>query len=219
MRPRGSTDLDGGLREGFRVQTAREQADVHGRNRRILLLTDAMLNTGNVNQDLVSEVGKRFEADGIRVTGVGVGREFNDTMLNKLTEKGKGAYVYLGSEAVVDRVFGAGFDSLVQTIAHDVRFSIDLPDSLAMEKFYGEESSTNPEDVQPIHYYAGTSQLFLQDLKIRDGKLNPKDPVVFQIEYRDAVTGEPHTQVFHATVGALLEGDGHNLDKAQALMA
>ena len=25
-----------------------------------------------------------------------------------LTEKGKGAYVYLGSEAVVDRVFGVG---------------------------------------------------------------------------------------------------------------
>lgn len=219
MQPRGSTDLDGGLREGYRIQTARDAGDVHHRNRRILLLTDAFLNAGNVDESLVSEIGKRFETDGIRVTGIGVGREFNDKMLDLITEKGKGAYVYLGSDAVVDRVFGSGFDSLTQTIAHDVQFSIELPESLAMKKFYGEESSTNAEDVQPVNYYAGTSQVFLQDLKIRDAKPNTKDEVTFRIKFREAATGEPAEQVFTTTVGALLEGDTHNLDKAQALMA
>ena len=42
----------------------------------------------------------------------------------------KGAYVFLGSERVVDRLFGQGFDALVQTIAEDVRFQLDLPPSL-----------------------------------------------------------------------------------------
>lgn len=219
MQPRGSTDLDAGLREGYRIQTGRSGAERHHRNQRILLLTDAFLNSGNVDQSLVSEIGKRFEDDGIRVTGIGVGREFNDTMLDKITEKGKGAYVYLGSEAVVDRVFGSGFDSLTQTIAHDVQFSIELPDSLAMKKFYGEESSTNAADVQPINYYAGTSQVFLQDLKIRDANPARQDRVTFRIKYREADTGEPNEQVFTTTVGALLDGDTHNLDKAQALMA
>lgn len=219
MQPRGSTDLDGGLREGYRIQTGRDEGDRHRRNQRILLLTDAFLNTGNVDQSLVSEIGKRFEDDGIRVTGIGVGRDFNDKMLDLITEKGKGAYVYLGSEAVVDRVFGSGFDSLTQTIAHDVQFSIELPDSLAMKKFYGEESSTNAADVQPINYYAGTSQVFLQDLKIKDGKAARKDRVTFRIKYREADTGEPAEQTFTTTIGALLDGDTHNLNKAQALMA
>lgn len=218
MQPKGSTDLDAGLREGYAIQTAREKADTHGRNRRMLLLTDANLNSGNVNESLVSEIGTRFEDDGIRVTGIGVGRRFNDRMLNKITEKGKGAYVYLGSEAVVDRVFGAGFDSLVQTIAHDVQFSIELPESLAMEKFYGEESSTNAADVQPINYYAGTSQLFLQDLRVKDGRADPKAEITFRAKYRDARTGEPAENTFTTTVGALLEADDHNLKKAQALM-
>ena len=219
MQPRGSTDLDAGLREGYGIQTARSEADVHGRNRRMLLLTDANLNRGNVDEDLVSEIGRRFDDDGIRVTGIGVGRNFNDRMLNEITEKGKGAYVYLGSEAVVDRVFGAGFDSLVQTVAHDVRFSIHLPESLAMERFYGEESSTKAEDVQPINYYAGTSQVFLQDLKVKDGRVDPKAEVVFKAAYRDARTGEPAEETFTTTVGALLEADDHNLKKAQTLMA
>jgi len=218
LSPKGSTDLDGGLREAYRIQSARPAGEVAKRNQRVVLLTDAELNSGNVDEDLVSEVGKQFEERDIRLSGIGVGRTFNDTMLDKLTEKGKGAYVYLGSEAVVDRVFGPGFDSLTRTIAHDVQFSLELPDSLAMERFYGEEASTVAADVQPIHYYAGTTQLFLQDLAIREGRLILDDPVRMRIRYTDAATGEPAEEVLHTTIGALVDGDTHNLHKGQALM-
>ena len=218
MQPTGSTDLDSGLRAGYDLITARSAQDRHHRNQRVMLITDAMLNTGNVNTDLVSDVGEAFDKHGIRLTGVGVGTDFNDEMLDKLTEKGKGAYLYLGSEAVVDRVFGIGFPSLVQTLAHDVRFQLKLPKTLAMERFYGEESSTDPEDIQPIHYYAGTSQLFLQDLAA-DPDLSVSDKVELVVHFRDAQTGEPDTEVFRSTVGEMLGADRHNVDKAQALMA
>lgn len=219
IRPNSGTNLDAGLQAAYQIQTARDQADVHGRNRRVLLITDALLNEGRVQESLVAQVGKNLEESDIRLSGVGVGRDFNDTMLDKLTENGKGAYVYLGSEAVVDRVFGPGFDALTRTVAHDVHFAIDLPDSLAMEKFYGEEASTNKEDVKPIHYFAGTTQLFLQDLKVGPSGLVRNDPITMRIEYRDAITGEPQVQELRTTVGALVDGDPHNLRKGQALMA
>ncbi len=218
MRPEGSTDVDLGLREAYRV--AKSHTGTQGRNRRMMLVTDALMNTGDVNPDTVSEIGKAFETDGIRLTGVGVGSEFNDEVLNRLTEKGKGAYVFLGSEAVVDRLFGpAGFASLTETIAHDVHFRLELPDSLAMERFYGEEASTTKEDVQPIHYYAGTSQLFLQDLRLKNGRIVADDPVELVIEYRDARTGEPETRSFRTTVGKMVKADPHNARKGLALMA
>jgi Ca-activated chloride channel family protein len=217
MQPRGSTNLDAGLKEAYRIATAHVDSDPQERNRRVMVVTDAFLNTGDVNTDTVSEIGKAYEQHGVRMTGVGVGREFNDTMLDKLTEKGKGAYVYLGSEAVVDRVFGLGFESLTRTIAHDVRFALTLPDSLAMEKFYGEEASTNPDDIQPINYYAGTTQLFLQDLAARSPKKG--DPVKLTISWKDAATGQAQEQAYTTTVGRLLAADSHNVDKAQALMA
>ncbi len=217
MQPRGSTNLDAGLKEAYRIATAHVDSDPQARNRRVMVITDAFLNTGDVNTDTVSEIGKAYEEHGVRMTGVGVGREFNDAMLDKLTEKGKGAYVYLGSEAVVDRVFGLGFESLTRTIAHDVRFALTLPDSLAVEKFYGEEASTNPDDIQPINYYAGTTQLFLQDLAARDPKKG--DAVTLTISWKDAVTGQAREQAYNTTVGRLLAADPHNVDKAQALMA
>ncbi|MCB9677245.1 MAG: VWA domain-containing protein [Alphaproteobacteria bacterium] len=217
MQPEGGTDMNLGLKEGYAV--ASRKADTHRRNRRVMAITDALLNTGDINHDTVSEIGKQVESDGIRLTGIGVGRDFNDDVLNKLTEKGKGAYVYLGSEAVVDRVFGDGFDGLVQTIAHDVRFKLDLPESLALERFYGEEASTVKEDIQPIHYYAGTSQVFLQDLKIHPKGLVPTDKVKLEVEWRDAMTGEPEKRTFHVTVDKMLEADPHNVRKARTLMA
>jgi Ca-activated chloride channel family protein len=218
LQPRGSTDLDLGLREGYRIANARSGGDVTGRNRRMMLISDALLNTGDVDPNTVSEVGRAYEQSGVRLTAIGVGRDFNDKVLDMLSEKGKGAYVYLGSEAVVDRVFGLGFRSLTETIAHDVRFALDLPPSLAMERFYGEESSTNPDDIQPINYYAGTTQLFLQDLKV-DGTAVRTDPVKLTIEYTDPDTGRRESEVFTSTVGALLDADPRNLHKGQALMA
>lgn len=217
LQPRGSTDLDKGLREGYRIATARPLDD--DRNARMMLISDALLNTGDIDPNTVSEVAKAYEKNDIRLTAIGVGRDFNDKILDMLTEKGKGAYVYLGSEAVVDRVFGLGFDSLTRTIAHDVRFRLDLPPSLAMERFYGEESSTNAEDVQPIHYYAGTSQLFLQDLKIRDRRLAAREELKLVVEYTDADSGQRLTQTWRGTVGDLLASDPRNLHKGQALIA
>lgn len=223
IQPRGSTDMDLGLREGYRIATAgltgSGRAEPPGRNRRVLLITDAELNTGSVNPDVVSEIGRAYERSGVRLTAVGVGRNFRDDVLDKLSEKGKGAYVYVGSEAVVDRIFGVGFESLTRTIAHDVQFSVDLPPSLAMERFYGEESSTDPTDVQPIHYYAGTTQLFLQDLRMKGKKPVTTDPVTFVITYTDPDTGEHRGQSWRTTVGALLDADPTNVNKGRALMA
>jgi Ca-activated chloride channel family protein len=219
ITPRGGTDLGVGLAEAYRLQTSRSEAETHGRARRVLIVTDALLNAGNVDPHLISDVGTAFDQHGIRLSGVGVGQTFDDQMLDRLTEKGRGAYVYLGSEAVVDRIFGSGFDSLVLTVASDVRFSLDLPASLAMGRFYGEEMSERAQDVQPIHYQSGTTQLFLQDLKLRDGGVVPGDPVTLRIDYRDAVTGEPAVQELRTTVGALLDSDPHNVRKGRALMA
>ncbi|MBN1334881.1 MAG: VWA domain-containing protein [Deltaproteobacteria bacterium] len=219
LRPRGATNLDLGLKEGYAL-AHRYAPDTRGqRNERVLLLTDAWLNTGDVRPDVVTEVGRALDAHDIRLTGIGVGRRFNDTVLDMLTEKGKGAYVYLGSEAVVDRVFGLGFEALTRTIAHDVRFALELPDSLAMLRFYGEESSRRAEDVQPIHYYAGTTQLFLQDVRVNPATLKPRDRVRLRITWTDALDARPREQVVATTVGWMLEADPHNVQKARALMA
>jgi len=216
--PRGPSDLSPGLEEAYRLHDARTAREKAHRNQRLLLLTDGNVNVGKMQPGLLGAMTARFDDDRLRITAVGLG-EANDRMLEALTERSKGSHVVVRSEAMADRVFGEGFDALTHTIAHDVQFHLELPDSLALRTFSGEEASTDPGEVQPVHYSAGTSQLFVLDLAVRPGPRDPDDPVRLRIDYRDAQTGEPAEEMFETTVGTLLAGDRDNLRKGRAAMA
>ena len=216
LRPMGSTDIHSGLRQGYAIADRSYQG--HHSNR-LVLITDALTNTGVTDEELISMISKYFDMRRIRLSGVGVGREFNDSLLDRLTEKGKGAYVFLGSEAETDAVFGEGFISLIETVALDVHFRLHLPKSLRMNVFYGEESSVYKEDVQAIHYFANTSQLFLSDLMARGGALRPQDDIMLSIEYQDPESGEQLVEEYAFNLGEVLQNEPYNTRKGKLIIA
>jgi hypothetical protein len=182
------------------------------------LITDALTNTGVTDEESIALVAKHYDDRRIRLSGVGVGSDFNDSLLDRLTERGGGAYVFLGSEAEVEAVFGRRFESLIQTIANDVHFRLSLPPSLGMQTFYGEESSTRKEDVLPIHYFAGTRQMFLSDVVARGGRLRPQDSVMLSVEYEDPETGAARLEEFAFVLGELSRNT-RNVQKARIIMS
>jgi len=215
LAPRGSTDLDSGVRKGYALADQSYQAAY---TNRVLLITDALANTGVTDPELMAMVSAHYDQRRIRLSGVGVGREFNDGLLDRLTERGKGAYVFLGSPAEVDAVFGARFVSLIETTANDVHFKLQLPPSLRMNVFYGEESSTVKEDVQAIHYFAGTSQLFLSDLMSRTPNLRSADSVMLSIEYDQPETGAKQFEDFAFNLGEI-SGSAELVKKGRLVMS
>jgi Ca-activated chloride channel family protein len=215
LRPRGSTDLHGGLKRGYALADASYQPTY---SNRVVMITDAQANTGVTDEEMIAVVGKHYDQRQVRLSAVGVGQGFNDSLLDRLTERGKGAYVFLGSPAEVDSVFGPRFDSLIETVATDVHFRLHLPPSLRMNTFYGEESSTVKEEVQAIHYFAGTSQLFLSDLMAKGGKLRPQDGIMLSIEYQHPETGTQMAEEFAFTLGEL-QHKVRNVQKGRLIMS
>jgi Ca-activated chloride channel family protein len=214
LRPEGSTDLHAGLTRGYELADRAYQPTY---SNRVIMITDALANTGETDEDLIATIGKYYDARKIRLSGVGVGTQFNDALLDRLTERGRGAYVFLGSEAEVDAVFGSRFVSLVETTAEDVHFRLHLPPSLRMNVFYGEESSVYKEDVQSIHYFANTSQLFLQDVMARGGPELFQDQIMLTIDYQDPETGQQQVEEYAWTLGDLANGR-RNVAKGRLLM-
>jgi len=214
MKPRGSTDLYSGLSKGYQLADKSYQPTY---SNRVMLVTDALANTGVTDSRSIAMVGKYYDERRIRLSGVGVGSDFNDEILDTLTERGKGAYVFLGSELEVDAVFGGRFISLLETTALDVHFQLHLPPSLRMNVFYGEEASAVKEEVQAIHYFANTSQLFFSELMARGGKIRPEDWIMMTIEYEDPETGASTMEEVAWNLGDIL-GASANIDKARTLM-
>ncbi|MEZ4380985.1 MAG: VWA domain-containing protein [Nannocystaceae bacterium] len=214
LLPRGSTDLYSGLSTGYQLADRSYQPTY---SNRVMLITDALTNTGVTDSQAIAMVGKYYDDRRIRLSGIGVGSSFNDELLDSLTERGKGAYVFLGSEAEVDAVFGGRFISLLETTALDVHFQLHLPPSLRMNVFYGEEASAVKEEVQAIHYFANTSQLFFSELMARGGKMRPEDWIMLTVEYEDPETGAETMEEVAWNLGDIA-GEAPNVDKARMLM-
>ena len=183
----------------------------------MLVITDALANTGVTDARTLGMVADWYDARRIRLSGIGVGREFDDALLDRLTEKGRGAYVFLGSAAEVDAVFGPRFSSLVETVANDVHFRLHLPPSLRMQAFHGEEASTVKADVQAVHFFADTSQLLLADLEAWEGTLRPQDDLMLEIEYQHPETGQVLVEDHVMSLGELTE-HADNVRKGELVM-
>ncbi|MCB1236416.1 MAG: von Willebrand factor type A domain-containing protein [Verrucomicrobiae bacterium] len=120
----GSTNGEGGIRLAYR--RARENF-VEGGVNRILLATDGDFNVGqDSDADLVRLVEHEAKS-GVYLTVLGFGTgNFNDSMLEKITNKGNGQFHYIdrleeGRRVLVEQASG----SLV-TIAKDVKIQVDF---------------------------------------------------------------------------------------------
>jgi Ca-activated chloride channel family protein len=216
IQPQGNTDLQVGLKRAYELA---EQNFRTGYNHRVLLITDALANTGETNPELLAMASRYFDRRQIRLSGIGVGKDFNDRLLDRLTERGKGAYVFLGSDAEVDAVFGKRFVSLVETVALDTHFLLHLPPSIRMNAFYGEESSSHRDEVQPIHYFANTSQLFFSELMARHGTVRSGDSIMLSIDYRDPQSGEKRVEEHAFTLDQIQRSfSSQNIAKARVIL-
>ncbi len=211
LSPRGSTNLHDGLLTAY--QLAERFYDPQKINR-VLLVTDAIANTGQLSPDLMASIGKYYDTRQIALSGIGLGLDFNDELLDTLTDRGKGAYLFVGLESALPRVFGEDFLSLLETTARNVHFQVTLPEGLHLETFYGEEVDTEKSQVQAIHYFANSSQLFFLDLK---GKAKT-DTLQLNVEFQDPNNEQNRNENFQASVSELTRYGRENISKARLIM-
>lgn len=214
LGPRGSTNLHAGLVEGYRLA---EQFYQPGKLNRVILITDAIANTGTLSPELMASIGKYYDSKKIALSGIGVGLDFNDELLDTLTDKGKGAYLFLGIKQAIPRVFGDDFVSLLETVARNVHFQATFPENMHLDVFYGEEVSTEKAEVQAIHYFANTSQLFLLDLIGKFKEENPK--FTLKMEFEEPSTGNKKVETVTRTLSEIQKNGTDNVNKARLIMA
>ena len=94
---------------------------------RVILSTDGDFNVGITNEDeLATYVGTRAKED-IYLTVHGYGRgDFNDSLLEKITNKGNGNYTFIDSRAEAVRVFKTQLSQTVSIVAKDAKIQVEF---------------------------------------------------------------------------------------------
>lgn len=122
LEVRGSTNLGAGVKVGYQEAVAGKRA---GANNRVVLLSDALANTGKTEaDDILEDIGEARKKHGITLFGVGVGSEYGDSLMEKLTNKGDGNTVYVSDPTEAARVFVQELPRNLQVRARDAKAQV-----------------------------------------------------------------------------------------------
>jgi Ca-activated chloride channel family protein len=120
----GSTNGGSGIKLAYQVA---EQNFIRGGVNRVILATDGDFNVGVTGDgELVSLIEeKRRNGVSLSVLGFGTGN-LNDSMMEKLADKGNGNYAYIDSESEARKALGEQAAGTLLTIAKDVKIQVEF---------------------------------------------------------------------------------------------
>ncbi|MFM9592906.1 YfbK domain-containing protein [Streptomyces scabiei] len=132
LEPTDSTNLAAGVETGY--ETAVEGLR-KGATNRVVLLSDALANTGSTDADTILEriAGERRE-HGITLFGVGVGSDYGDELMEQLADRGDGHTTYVSTEKEAEKVFCEELPRHVDLTARDAKAQVSF-DPATVEEF------------------------------------------------------------------------------------
>ncbi|MEU6503720.1 von Willebrand factor type A domain-containing protein [Streptomyces californicus] len=122
LRPARSTNVGAGVTLGYEesVEGHRE-----GATNRVVLLSDALANTGDTEaESILEKIDSARREYGITLFGVGVGSDYGDAFMERLTNKGDGNTTYVGDEEQARKVFVDQLPAHLEIRARDAKAQV-----------------------------------------------------------------------------------------------
>jgi len=135
----GSTNGGQGIRLAYKIA---EDNFIANGNNRVILATDGDFNVGLTSDDeLVKLVEQKRNSNiFLSVLGFGTGN-LNDSMMEKLSNKGNGNYAYIDSSEEARKALGTQVAGTLYTIAKDVKIQVEFnPAKVAGYRLIGYEN-------------------------------------------------------------------------------
>lgn len=149
LKTKGTTNLEAGLRDAYQEVSCRI-AQSRGFEQRVILITDAGLNTGITDESALLKLVTDFAHEGIGLTALGVGLNFNQKLIDGISTSRGGNYLFVQSGRDLLSFFDA-FDFLVTPVAHTLKVAVDLKNIDAkLEGINGVSRKQTPGKTWPL---------------------------------------------------------------------
>ena len=120
----GSTNGGQGIQLAYRVA---QDNFIRGGTNRVILATDGDFNVGLTSDDALVRLIEEKRQGGIFLSVLGFGTgNLNDSMMEKLADKGNGNYAYIDTEAEARKALGEQAGATLLTIAKDVKIQVEF---------------------------------------------------------------------------------------------
>ncbi len=138
IEPGGSTALHEGVTTG--AKQLREVFDEEKVNR-VILLSDGLANVGPSSPRELSKLGKKLLKDGISVSTIGLGDDYNEDLMTALAESSHANYYYVRDAEKLPGIFEEELGSAKSIVARRVEIIIRLADGVEPGEVLGEDGA------------------------------------------------------------------------------
>ncbi|MEM8786416.1 MAG: VWA domain-containing protein, partial [Pseudomonadota bacterium] len=168
LTPRGSTNLTGGMMEGVaQAETTLERATPRqGTITRVLLLSDGLANQGITDPAEIRRLVRTARLDGVRISALGLGRDYDEDLMQAIAENGGGKYHYIEHPNQMARIFEEELNTLFATVVRDARFAFKPGSGVAATQLLTFEDATKEGAValDMGEFYAKESRTYVLKL-------------------------------------------------------
>ena len=109
----------------------------------MLFLSDGLATAGNTSRTAIVALAEERVAEGIGVSTIGVGRQFDPAVMRRLAERGGGNFYFLEDAQAVDEVFKEELKVSMTPIALDVRFALTFGRGYVLTAMAGRDGWTS----------------------------------------------------------------------------
>ncbi|RTZ98289.1 MAG: hypothetical protein DSY89_09800 [Deltaproteobacteria bacterium] len=188
IRAGGNTALFGGVSQGAaEVRKYVNEAFVH----RVILLSDGLANVGPNTPEDLGRLGAALIKEGISVTTVGVGIDYNEDLMTRLSQNSDGNTYFVESSADLPRIFASELGDVLNVVAQEVQIVIHLADTVRPLRIIGREGRIRGRSVEfSLNQLYGSQEKYaLVEVEIAGGK----DGESREIAYAETIYQNPFT--------------------------
>lgn len=142
LTARGSTAIWAGMQRGAdEVRKFKSPELVN----KIILLSDGLANVGPSKPDDFVGLGRQLGRDGITVSTIGLGREYNEDLMAGLARASEGTHKFVQEPADLAQFFAREFDDAQNVVAQSIIIHIDLAPGLSPGKGLGRDAEVQAQ--------------------------------------------------------------------------
>jgi Ca-activated chloride channel family protein len=118
-----------------------------GRVNRIILLSDGQANVGPSSPAELGSLGASMIKEGISVTTLGLGLDYNENLMTQLALKSDGNHYFIENTTDLARQFAFEFDDVLSVVAQEVTVRISCADGVRPIRVLGREADITGQTV------------------------------------------------------------------------
>lgn len=176
IREGGSTAIFAGVSKG--AEELRKFKDPKQISR-MVLLSDGLANVGPASPEELGRLGASLAKEGITVTTLGLGLDYNERLMSKLAQMSDGNHAFIKDPKELASVFQEEFGDILSVVAQDLRVVVHCAEGVRPVRVLGREADIRSERVEVTmnQLRAGQEKYVLLEVELPAGKADTDQPV------------------------------------------